>query len=194
LCRAKRRAANLEYRSGFICKDGVGPEKEWSEAFLPSLHFKRQTRITRLYTLRLSMLLILVGVLMRLLVLLLLLYVLLLLFVFLGQLLRLLLVPLLDLLHPRVVGLLVLQLAVILLLLLFKFLVILLLLRVQLFLLLLVFSVAVRIPCVGCRWPRVRRQFVRMDGMVHLPVGTSLLRWPVIVPAFFGRHGPVPRK
>ena len=120
--------------------------------------------------------------------------VLLLLFVFLGQLLRLLLVPLLDLLHLRVVGLLALQLAVILLLLLFKFLVILLLLRIQLLLLLLVFLVAVRIPGVGCRWPRVSRQFVRMDGMVHLPVGTSLLWWPVIVPAFFGWHGTVPRK
>jgi len=41
LRRAKRRPANLQYRSGFICKDAVGPEKEGSEAFLPSLRFKR---------------------------------------------------------------------------------------------------------------------------------------------------------
>jgi hypothetical protein len=83
-CWATGGEASLEYRSGFLYKDSVGPRKEWSEASLPSLHFKRQTPIARLYALRLSMRLVLVRVLLRLLVLLLLLYVLLLLFVFLG--------------------------------------------------------------------------------------------------------------
>src|SRR5882724_9380337 len=137
--------------------------------------------------------LILVRILMRLRVLLVLLDVLLLLFVFLGQLLRLLLVPLLDLLHLRVVGLLALQLAVILLLL-FQFLVILLLPRIQLFLLLLVFSVAVRIPRVGCRCPCMRRQFVGMNCVVSLPAGISRLGRPIVAPAFFGGYSIVPRK
>jgi hypothetical protein len=131
---------------------------------------------------------------MRLRVLLLLLDVLLLLFVFLDQLLRLLLVPLFHLLHPRVVGLLALQLAVILLLSLFQFLMILLLPRVQFFLLLLVFSVPVRISCVGRCWPRVSRQFVRMDGMIHPPTGTSFLGRPVETPALFGGNCSVLRK
>lgn len=133
-------------------------------------------------------------VLLLLLNMLLLLNVLLLLFVFLGQLLRLLLVPLLDLLHLRVVGLLALQLAVILLLLLLKFLMILLLLRIQLFLLLLVFLVPVRIPGVGCRRPRVRRQFVGVDCMINLPAGISRLRRPVETPALFGGNRSVFRK
>lgn len=122
---------------------------------------------------------------MRLLVLLLL-YVLLLLFVFLNQLLRLLLMPLFHLLHPRVVGLLAFQLAVILLLPLLEPLVILLLPRVQLFLLLLVFPVSVRITCVGCRWARVSRQFVGMDCTAYLPAGTPLLRRPVEMSALLG--------
>jgi hypothetical protein len=88
----------------------------------------RQACIANLRPLRLSLGLILVGILVRLLVLLLLLYMLLLLFVFLGQLLRLLLVALFDLLHLCVIGLLTFQLAVILLLPLLQFLMILLLL------------------------------------------------------------------
>src|SRR5260221_8614214 len=159
---------------------------------LPSLQIEPQTRVGKVYTLRLSMRLILVRVLMRLRVLLLLLDVLLLLFVFLGQLLRLLLVPLLDLLHLRVVGLLPLQLAVILLLFLLEFLVILLLPRIQFVLLLLVFSVAVRIPRVGRRCPCMRRQFVGMDCVVSLPAGISRLGRPIVMSTFFGWHSFVP--
>jgi hypothetical protein len=84
-------------------RDGGALKGKWSEAFQPSLHFTASTLFRRLRALRLSLGLILVRILMRLLVLLLLLYVLLLLFVFLRHLLCLLLVPLLDLLHPRVV-------------------------------------------------------------------------------------------
>jgi len=103
-----------------------------------------------LSSLRLSLGLILVRVLVRWLVLLLLLLeVLLLLLVLLRHLLRLLLVPLFDLLHPRVARLLVFQLTVILLLPLLELLVILLLPRVHFFLLLLVFHVPVPVSCVG---------------------------------------------